>query len=139
MTDRDRINRIQSEIEPALRKFVSVPQWYILDADHQLVRVDDLMEWARFFEKTENRRVARTCINGLFVSTVFLGLDHGYWNNKPLFFETMIFPDEDNAPPVIYFERILDWAHGYEMRYATWDEAVEGHETVVTTIREGLF
>jgi len=114
------------------------PQFFILDADHQVVPCDDLIAWGQFFEKTDARRVAKTQLNGLRVSTVFLGLDHA-WGSKPLFFETMIFPDEDNAPPEIYFERIQDWAHGYQMRYSTWDEAVEGHEQVVTTIREGLF
>ena len=113
--------------------------WYVLDANHQVVPADDLITWAQFFEKDDARRVAKTQINGLSVSTVFLGLDHSWGGDKPLFFETMIFRDEDNAPPEIYFERIQDWAHDYQTRYTTWDEAVEGHETVVTIIGEGLF
>ena len=114
-------------------------QWYILDANHQPVPVDDVMEWARFFENDQARRVAKTHIHGLFVSTVFLGLDHGWFGGKPVLFETMIFCDEDNAPPEIYFEQIQNWCHDYQMRYSTWDEAVKGHEQVVTIIREGLF
>jgi len=114
-------------------------QWYVLNANHDPVPVHDLMEWSRFFENAEARRVAQTSIHGLWVSTVFLGLDHGWSGGQPILFETMIFRDEKHAPPEIYFEQIQNWAHDYQMRYATWDEAVRGHETVVTTIREGLF
>lgn len=113
-------------------------QFFILDANHQPVPVDDVIAWAHFFEKVDARHVARTHINGLYVSTIFLGLDHAWYSSRPLFFETMIFRDENHASPE-YFERILDWAHGYQMRYSTWDEAIAGHEQVVTTIREGLF
>ena len=50
------------------------------------------------------------------VSTVFLGLDHGFGAEEPVLFETMIFGGE-------YDE--------YCERYCTWDEAVEGHAKAV--------
>lgn len=51
-------------------------------------------EWAVFFEKVENRRIAYYERDGYWVSTVFLGLDHN-WSDKgpPILFETMMFDD----------------------------------------------
>lgn len=51
---------------------------------------------------------------GARVSTVWLGLDHGFGNAKPLIFETMVFD-----------------RHGhdvYQARYSTEEEARIGHE-----------
>src|SRR5258708_26973452 len=65
---------------------------YILDANHQLVAVS-LMEWAQWFERDSHRRVAEDTIDGYYVSTVFLGLDHSFSGTLPLVFETMIFAE----------------------------------------------
>lgn len=140
MSRQEDIAKLLGNLDPVLRDLAKKSvqhQWYVLDAKHQPVAVDDLIAWAQFFENNEARRVAETRLNGLRVSTVFLGLDHS-WSGKPLFFETMIFRDGQNPPPAINFERIKDWAHDYQMRYATWDEAVAGHEQIITVIREGL-
>jgi hypothetical protein len=51
------------------------------------------------------------------VSTVWLGIDHAR-EGRPLIFETMVFPDEDN-----YSE--LDVA-----RYSTRAEALAGHDAM---------
>lgn len=84
----------------------------ILDADHRVTPCADLYEWARWMELPESRRVALTELaNGRRVSTVFLGLDHGF-DGAPLWFETMIFPSDNDE---------------YQVRYATWDEAKAGH------------
>jgi len=67
------------------------------------------------------RVVAQTTLaNGWFVSTVWLGLDHGYGAGPPLIFETMI------------FDRAADGGFGrgdsvYQERYATEAEALAGH------------
>ena len=74
----------------------------------------DLMEWAKWFE-TANRVVAQTEVGSLFVSTVFLGLDHNFLDSgQPLLFETMIFDgrltgDLKNSPESIYCDRASDW------------------------------
>lgn len=78
----------------------------------------DLLEWAVAFEKMD-RRVAQTSINGANVSTVFLGLNHGF-GGEPLWFETMVFGG------------LLD---GEADRYATWDEAERGHAQMVERVR----
>lgn len=77
------------------------------------------------FENIENRRVARTVIDdtgGIFVSTVFLGINHGF-GGRPLWFETMIF----GGPHT-----------NYQDRYETWDEAHAGHEKAVKIARGEL-
>lgn len=64
--------------------------------------------------QTADRRVRRTELStGVVISTVFLGLDHNFLDRgPPHLFETLVFGGE----------------HAYEMmRYATWDEAVQGH------------
>lgn len=63
---------------------------YILK-DKVAIPVDDLSEWATQFEAAD-RQVAFTEIRpGLFVSTVFLGMDHNFGDGPPLLFETMTF------------------------------------------------
>jgi hypothetical protein len=98
---------------------------YILNADHTTEPVDDLMEWAKRFERN-NRTVARTELPfGVWVSTVFLGVDHAYNDTfKPLIFETMIF----GGP---YDET--------QKRYSTWGEAERGHYTCVTACKRVPF
>lgn len=54
----------------------------------------------------------------VLVSTVWLGLDHGYQDNgNPLIFETMIF--KDVSPGSVY------------KRYTTLEEAEQGHKQAV--------
>lgn len=50
----------------------------------------DVRTWGDWLE-TAKHQVAFTEIDGLEISTVFLGLDHGHgFTKKPLLFETMI-------------------------------------------------
>ncbi len=66
------------------------PLYYILDEHDQLVGVNDVSVWGRWFE-TATRRVALTRFCGQEVSTVFLGLDHSFGEGPPVLWETMIF------------------------------------------------
>ena len=51
---------------------------YSLDSEHRAVPCEDTLEWARAFE-ARSRRVAETALpNGVYVSTVFLALDHQF-------------------------------------------------------------
>lgn len=98
------------------------------NADNRAILVDkkvviepDLLKWAAWFE-TSDRRVAYTILNrrkGIYVSTVFLGLDHGF--QGPLWFETMIFGTSLNDS---------------QWRYATWEEAMRGHAEMVRRARQ---
>ena|SRR6266516_420553 len=93
---------------------------YILDG-HTSVPCADLTTWGRWLQTAPNRVIARTTVrDGVEVSTVFLGLNHRFGDGPPLLFETMVFRD----------------GQGEEMdRYSTWDEAVAGHEAMVTRVK----
>ena len=53
----------------------------------------------------------------LWVSTVFLGLDHSFGESRePKLFETMIFGMDDDS---------------YQVRSSTWELALEEHEKAV--------
>lgn len=78
---------------------------------------DNVHEWSEWFA-TGNRIVAQTTLpNGLFVSTVFLGIDMSLGAGPPILFETLVFPMCDD-----------------EVRYATWTEAVAGHDAIVRAL-----
>jgi hypothetical protein len=55
-----------------------------------------LLEWAKLFEDKSYQIIKQDkLVNGLHVSTVWLGLDHSFdiiGHGKPLIFETMVFP-----------------------------------------------
>ena len=91
---------------------------YIL-VGHNPVIEPDLLKWSRWFE-TANCRIARTTIGEVEISTVFLGIDHSFgFSKKTILFETMVFGRE------------LD---GEQERYATWEEAEQGHKEMVDKV-----
>ena len=63
---------------------------YILDENGNPVETKDLDSWGRWMQAAD-RKVAKTKINGMTVSTVFLGFDHAWDNGPPLLWETMVF------------------------------------------------
>lgn len=91
---------------------------YIL-RDKKPVPVEDLLTWAKQFE-SDDCIVKQEEIAGVRVSTVFLGLDRSFTGRIPILFETKIFGGE------------LD---GEGERYATWEQAEEGHELWVNKIK----
>jgi hypothetical protein len=105
---------------------------YILDADGNPVPEPDLFKWGLWLEENHfNRRVAHTELQpGVYVSTVFLAIDHGYGglygDPEPVLFETMCFDDygEMNNDRYTLFDR-----------YATREEALHGHEVIVANLR----
>lgn len=94
---------------------------YILDQNHEAVEAD-LMTWARWFQ-TANRTIEATDIGSVTVSTVFLGLDHGFGQSGlPILYETMIF----GGP--------LD---EYQRRYSSREAALAGHARAVAKVKAG--
>jgi hypothetical protein len=80
--------------------------------------------WARVAEDwlgppSKNRR-GEDQKGTIHVSTVFLGIDHGFGEAAPVLFETMVFGGE------------LDL---FQDRYATWNEAVAGHRLAVANAK----
>jgi len=92
---------------------------YRLDG-HNTVPVESAEEWAQAFSDRKKRRVARTELGTVVVSTVFLGIDHGFGTGRPVLFETMVFGGEHDE---------------YQERCCTWDEAEAMHARVVGMVR----
>jgi len=92
---------------------------YVLDDEGNPVPATDLITWAKALDNIELRRVGLTKFSDRTeISTVFLGLDHGFTKKRPLLFETLTQFGQG----------------GDEMdRYGTWQEAVDGHRKVVET------
>jgi hypothetical protein len=63
---------------------------YILNERGEPVHEDDFEAWTHWFEKA-NRTVAETGVGPFWVSTVFLGLNHGWDDAPPILWETMVF------------------------------------------------
>jgi hypothetical protein len=95
--------------------------YYILDKDGNPRPCPDLTEWALWFERAD-RKVARDELpDGHVVSTVFLGLDHNFTRRgPPILYETLVFND--------YGEIAGE-------RYATREEALEGHQAQLAELR----
>lgn len=98
---------------------------YILDKDQNPVLCDDIMVWGKWYAK--NSRVLRKTHNqddSVEVSTVFLGIDHGfitYGKSRPILWETMIFGGKHDQ---------------YQERYTSRSDALEGHQKAVDFIGE---
>jgi len=97
------------------------PRYAILRG-HDVVPVADMWEWARWRE-SHNTRVAQHRLGRCCVSTVFLGMDHGY-RDGPLWFETYVFNGRNGD----YMAE----------RYVTWKEAEAGHAFAVRSERSSF-
>ena len=92
--------------------------WYRMEKDGSVHPIQDFAE----ANKDSERVLAKTKVGKEEVSTVFLGLDHNYDpNDKPILFETMIFPKCE-----------------YCERYHTFDDAWKGHKRVVAALKKEL-
>jgi hypothetical protein len=103
------------------------PLYYRLDG-HISVPCS-LIEWATQGEDPRRRtaddpwRVDRTPLfDDVYVSTVFLGLDHQYGDGPPLLFETMVFGLDDE-----YYDRC-----------STWEQAEAQHTRVVADVEQAV-
>jgi hypothetical protein len=91
----------------------------------------DALEWGVWFS-TADRRVATSHLTAptgdrLWVSTVFMGIDHAFGGGDPLLFETMVF-----GRAVIEKPDAASYADAIESQhYGTWDEAERGHAEMV--------
>ena len=100
---------------------------YAILTEDKKVQPVPLQEWAAFLEQKNpsNRVIKQEDVNGVYISTVFLGLNHGFGGHDK-WFETMVFardrePTEDE----------------YQKRYETYDEAIAGHELTKKMVEKG--
>lgn len=98
---------------------------YILDGKTP-VAIADVIEWAQWFDANDDKRIIgqeTLEIDGeqIKVSTIFLGLDHGY-GGLSILFETMIFGGKHDM---------------FQRRYSTWEEAEVAHKEIVEAVKNG--
>lgn len=103
----------------------SLPEYFYILKYRKPVLCTDAKKWDKWFTRG-NRRVRLTRVNNVWVSTVFLGMDHRYGyvttDDKPILFETMAFVDDD----------------AQEMaRCSTWREALKQHWAMVEYFKQG--
>lgn len=96
-------------------------KYYILKGRH-VVRAASFIVWAKFFE-TADRVIKQDTVGKVFISTVFLGIDHNFFGEgPPLIFETMIFGLGDE----------------YQERCSTYEEAEAMHQRAVDMVRSTM-
>ena len=95
--------------------------WYILDENNKPVKstIVDCSKWLE--ENPERKAVKQEHIGDIFISTVFLGLDHAWDSNVPVLWETMIFRGEHDQ---------------YMDRYTSYEDALEGHQTALNLVNK---
>ena len=108
-------------------------RYYILEGRKAvLVATDDspdYMTWAKWFEKAD-RQVALDRLPLATVSTVFLGLDHGWFGKgPPLIFETMVFAHPALDGPMKDFQgRTSTWEQAEAMHAEVMKELLHAHQ-----------
>ena len=98
--------------------------WYTLDNNNKPVpsTAIDASKWMH--ENLERKVVKQDYIGDIWVSTVFLGMDHNLpWVNKenPVLWETMIFGGDHDQ---------------YQERYTSYEDALEGHQTALNLVNK---
>lgn len=83
-------------------------------------------EWAASLADLDAKRVGLDVVDGVEVSTVWLGIDHSFGVGEPLIFETMLFCDD-----------VDDSRHYACTRYSTEAQARRGHEDAVNAVVHG--
>jgi len=101
---------------------MGIGDWY----DRQGNRIS-VAEWGRLHDDLDYVRLGTTEIGPYVVSTVWLGLDHGFGGGPPVIFETMVFTrsawNDDRSVPD--HEPLFDLDC---VRYSTEHQALIGHE-----------
>lgn len=92
---------------------------YIINSAGHVELCPDLSEWGAWMAVHDEERHLAVSEKGIVkVSTLFLGLDHGYGT--------------DSDAPILWETRILRGIHdGETTRYSTKEEALKGHEKMV--------
>ncbi len=98
-------------------------RFYILNDDKTVSGTNDVDSWSKHLEG-KGRFIKQETINkSIWISTVFLGIDHSWGNGPPILFETMVFKDP-----------CMDSVT--QERYYTYEEAIEGHNRIVEQFTE---
>lgn len=98
--------------------------YYLLNENKEPYKVS-IEEGLKIYDDPEMKIVQQDRIDDVFVSTVFLGMDHGWnidkdVNYKPVLWETMIFGGEHDQ---------------YQERYTSYKDALRGHFAVLSLVQ----
>jgi hypothetical protein len=96
--------------------------WYTLDNNNKPIAAASITEAAKWLDENLERKVVKQdYVDDVWVSTVFLGLDHAWPKDDvtPVLWETMIFGGEHDQ---------------YQDRYTSHEDALEGHKKALTLI-----
>jgi hypothetical protein len=110
---------------------------YILDDKGEPFKTEDMLLWAQWWEAAD-RTLASTNLGPYWVSTIFLGIDHGFSfhpDSPPVLWETMLFGPEQKVSELTggTYRESLD-----TRRYATRQEAKAGHQEIVRWVKETM-
>jgi hypothetical protein len=93
-----------------------------------------MTEWGEKHADKDYLIVAQHWVRGWMVSTVWLGIDHGFGMGRaPVIFETMIFPPGDETE-----EDESTGSERYAERYATEEAAQAGHDRALSWLAEKI-
>jgi hypothetical protein len=116
VTDPDLIRRLEEQPPD--------PIWDRIDPDRAHRDLDgnpiSLRQWCVLFEST-GRIVAQDHVGEYYLSTVWLGIDHGFGDGPPLIYETMLFKGTRNDVETY--------------RYSTWTEAEQHHAKLLEELK----
>lgn len=93
--------------------------YWMTDDAGEPIPIENAEEWAMWWAQSGIRKVAEDFVGQVRVSTVFLGISHGYRADNPDLWETMVFGGK------------LDDA---QERYTTLHEAMEGHSQMLRKV-----
>ena len=96
---------------------------YTLDEEGNPVHTGNVIAWSAWMA-SHDRRLARDTVGAVEVSTVFLGLDHGWGRGDPVLWETMQFGGGRD-------DRRMD-------RYTSRAAALAGHAAWVERLKEKI-
>ena len=121
-------------------------QHYRLGPDGEPIPCE-LETWAKSLG-LEETRIAWTVVGVCEVSTIFLGVEHGYREDKPVLWETMLFqpphgPTRPEMPAWGESEDAWETYHsklgegdGQQWRWTSQAEALAGHRDIVERLKD---
>lgn len=92
-------------------------------------------QWEVLHANPDYQRLGLHEQDGWMVSTVWLGIDHSFGRGDPVIFETMIFPPDKSAEPLM---REMLGTEEFQLRWHTEQMALIGHAASVDALRLGL-
>jgi len=111
--------------------------FYILGEDNRPIPAD-IETWARWRAGNQDRRVVQqTPVDGAVVSTVFLGIDHGFGldGSPPVLWETMVFHRTHQTHQTHQtHEGLTSGFEDYQERYTSYEAAIAGHTRAVDMV-----